>query len=106
MKIQFKEEANIVIATVSYKRKVPAEQRTAIVEFINQINIEISIGGFEMDRRDGEIRFRHSIDVEGLNCTEIFAHNFVNSVAMTGCKYYNALCSVMDGKVQEAYSMI
>lgn len=106
VKVQFKEEASIVISTLSYKRKTPPEQRNHMINFINHINLEVSIGGFEMDRHDGEVRFRHSVDLESIVLSDIFVHNFMNTVAMTGCKYYNAMSTLMDGKVQEAYNML
>lgn len=106
VKVQFKEDASIVISTLSYKRKTPSDQRNHMINFLNHINLEVSIGGFEMDRHDGEVRFRHSVDVESIVLSDVFVHNFMNTVAMTGCKYYNAICSIMDGKTQEAYNML
>ena len=43
----------------------PEDKRAAMAEFATRVNYGLSIGNFEMDFDDGEIRFRTSIDVEG-----------------------------------------
>lgn len=43
----------------------PENKRSAIAEFIARINYILTVGNFEMDFADGEIRYRTSIDVEG-----------------------------------------
>ena len=45
--------------------RVPEEKRMAMAEFITRVNYDLLIGNFELDLKDGEIRFKTSIDVEG-----------------------------------------
>ncbi|MEG4301539.1 YbjN domain-containing protein [Microcoleus sp. D3_18a_C4] len=45
--------------------KAPPERRMAIAEFITRANYGLSIGNFELDFADGEVRYKTSIDVEG-----------------------------------------
>lgn len=43
----------------------PEPHRDAMAELMNRINYGLLYGNFELDRSDGEIGFRTSIDVEG-----------------------------------------
>lgn len=106
IKVQFKEDAHIVISTLSYQQKTPPEYRDQMIKLINRINLEISIGGFEMDRRDGEVRFRHSVDVESISYTDVFVQNFMNIIALTGCKYYHSIFAAMNGNIEEAFNSL
>jgi hypothetical protein len=45
---------------------VPEERRAAMAEFILRMNFGMIIGGADMDFRDGEVRFRASVDFDGL----------------------------------------
>lgn len=44
---------------------VPAAQRPAVAEFLTRVNYAMTIGNFEMDFDDGEVRYKTSVDVEG-----------------------------------------
>ncbi len=46
-----------------YPRLAEPQQRPAVAGFLLEVNYELSVGSFEMDPADGEIRFRTSIDV-------------------------------------------
>ena len=51
---------------------------------ITQINYDMLIGNLEMDINDGEIRYKHAVDVEtvGIN-DEIIEHLLQSVIAMT-----------------------
>lgn len=44
---------------------VPEDRRLAMADFLTRANYGLIIGNFEMDFRDGEVRYKTSIDVEG-----------------------------------------
>jgi len=44
---------------------VPDDRRPEVAEFITRANYGLIIGNFEMDYRDGEVRYKTSVDVEG-----------------------------------------
>jgi hypothetical protein len=48
---------------------VPKERRLPVAEFITRANYGLSIGNFELDLADGEVRFKTSIDVKGAQLT-------------------------------------
>ena len=45
---------------------VPEDRRYAAAEFITRANYGMYIGNFEMDFDDGEIRYKSSLDLEGV----------------------------------------
>jgi hypothetical protein len=49
--------------------KTPADRRPAITELLTRINFDLSVGCFELDLADGEIRFRTSTILPGTDIT-------------------------------------
>lgn len=56
---------------------VPPERRAAVGDYLNQVNYGLSIGNFELDFTDGEVRFKTSVDVEGGELTETMLKNLL-----------------------------
>jgi hypothetical protein len=46
--------------------KAAEEVRPAVAEFLTRANYGLYIGNFELDYADGEIRYKSSIDFEGV----------------------------------------
>jgi hypothetical protein len=62
---------------------IPKTKRTKLAEFITRANYGMTIGNFELDYTDGEIRYRTSIDVEGDKLTAALIKRLVyTNVAM------------------------
>jgi hypothetical protein len=55
----------------------PEDNRQAIAEFLTRANYGMTIGNFELDYTDGEIRYKTSIDVEGDKLTPALIKNLV-----------------------------
>ncbi|MDF2627826.1 MAG: hypothetical protein K0R39_1657 [Symbiobacteriaceae bacterium] len=55
----------------------PAEKRAELAELLTRLNYGLVIGNWEMDYRDGEVRYKTSIDVEGDQLSQALAHNVV-----------------------------
>ena len=102
VRIQVREDTSLLVGMLTYTRKCPPEYRDNMVRFMNRTNFDFSMGGFEMDRSDGEVKYRSAIDVESLDLTATFINNFLRTVAMLGCKYADAVTTIMDGKPVEA----
>ncbi len=45
--------------------KIPIAKVPKIIEFLNRVNYQLYAGNFEMDCRDGEIRYKDTIDARG-----------------------------------------
>jgi hypothetical protein len=50
--------------------KAPEEKRMAMAEFLTRANYGLIIGNFEMDFSDGEVRYKSSLDFEGVELSE------------------------------------
>lgn len=97
-----KESDNRIILLLSYERHCPEKYRQIMADFVNRINYAIPIGFFAIDLTDGEVRYRHGTDVEGIEINEIFVDNFIRS-SITFCRlYYNPIQAVMNGYSIEA----
>ncbi len=77
----------------------PDDRRIPAMEFITRANYELVIGNYEMDLRDGEIRYKTSIDVEGTELSPGMIRQVVYFNVMTMNKYLPGLMSVLYANV-------
>lgn len=100
-----REEAQRVSVYSQVPWYAPEHIRGAMAELLTRINYGLSIGNFEMDYSDGEIRFKTSIDLSGSG----EALNLVDSLldpnfgAMD--TYLPALEAVLDGRQSPAEAL-
>jgi hypothetical protein len=67
---------------VFYSRvSIPIEERRrmAVAELLTRANYGIIVGNFEIDLRDGEVRYKTSLDIEGGSLTPTLVHNLVGT---------------------------
>jgi len=57
---------------------VPEDRRSTVAEFLTRANYGLMIGNFEMDYRDGEVRYKTSLDVENAEINLALIGNLVN----------------------------
>ena len=63
---------------------IPESHQSAAMLLITQINYDMVIGNLEMDINDGEIRYKHAIDIEAVGIDdEITEHLLQSVIAMT-----------------------
>jgi hypothetical protein len=74
---------------------VDEERRWAVVEYLMRANYGLSIGNFEMDFDDGEVRFRTGIDVEGDRLSPALLKSLIYSNWVTMDRYLLGLQAVM-----------
>ena len=76
---------------------VPEESRQKMAEFMARANYDLLIGNFEMDFRDGEMRFKTSIDVEDTeeNFTSQIIRQMVYANVVTTDRYFPGIMKVM-----------
>jgi len=67
--------------------KVPEPARPSIAELLMRINYTLALGNLELDFRDGEVRYRMSVDVEGsaLSLRMIETNIMVSASTMDRC---------------------
>ncbi len=73
------------------------EKKPAVAEFITRANYGLIIGNFEMDFRDGQVRYKTSIDIEGGELTSKLIENVIYANLTTMDDYFPGLMSVMYG---------
>jgi hypothetical protein len=71
----------------------------AVTEFITRANYGLIIGNFELDLRDGEIRYKTSIDVEGDSLSRALLEQLVYANLTIIDRYLPGLMSVIYGNI-------
>ncbi len=77
---------------------VPKASRQAVAEFIARANYGLRIGNFELDFSDGEVRYKSSLDFEGVALTPELIKNAIYPAVQTMDCYLPGLISVIEGK--------
>lgn len=86
----------------------PENKRHAISEYLSRANYGLVIGNFELDFRDGEIRYKTSIDVEGAQLTPPLVKNMVYVTISMADKYLPGILSIIYGNMlpEDAITMV
>ena len=78
---------------------VPENKLATVAEFINRANYGMIIGNCEMDYSDGEIRYKTSVDVEGVEMSEALLRHMVYANVLTMDRYFPGLMRVLYASV-------
>lgn len=70
-----------------------------MAEYLTRANYGLVLGNFEMDFRDGEVRYKTSIDVEGAEIVPGLIRNLVYANVITMDRYLPGLLSVIYGNL-------
>lgn len=89
-------------------REAPEGQRPAMMELLTRANHGMIIGNFELDLADGEVRFKVSVDVEGVADPLPLVEPHLSVCIMTLDQYLPAIDAVIDGSASavEALEMV
>lgn len=81
--------------------KATEEQRVVMAEFLTRANYGLILGNFELDMRDGEIRYKTSLDVEDIPLDQPWSTNLIKPIVyanvMTMDKYLHGILRVIAG---------
>lgn len=77
--------------------RVPAELRASVAEFVTRANYGLRIGNFEMDFDDGEVRYKSSLDFEGITLVPELIRNAFYPAVQTMDHYLPGILSVIYG---------
>lgn len=80
-----------------YSVNAPDNKRSMLPELLNVFNYYLFIGNFEMDHLDGEIRFRTTMHLHGLELKAIFIEEFIMSNIFTLDRYSLAITGFVFG---------
>ena len=78
---------------------VNEDRRVAVGALLAGLNYGLSIGSFEIDFGDGEVRFRAGIDVEGGELTPMMVRSLAAACVLTFDLYRPVIESVADGSL-------
>lgn len=78
---------------------VNPEHRNEVMRFVTMANYGMQVGNFELDLEDGEVRFKTSIDVEGVEIAEGLLRNLVELNLMMMGLYFDGMLAVMRGSM-------
>lgn len=99
-KVFFSADDDGVIAVVSaLEMFVPAARRLEVSVLFSWINFQLRVGGFQLDPRDGEVRFRIAYDVEGTTFTQEMFRNMLGFNLATMDRWFPVVMSVAYGNV-------
>lgn len=77
---------------------VDPERRAQVAEFLHRANYGLLIGNFELDFRDGEVRYKSSIDLEGLEATNVTFRNLLHANLSTADRYQRVFRRLVMGE--------
>jgi hypothetical protein len=82
--------------------KVPESKRMAVAELITRANYGLSLGNFELDLNDGEVRYKTSIDVQGSTLDMALIEHLVYANVLTMDRYFPGIMQVNYGDISPA----
>jgi hypothetical protein len=80
---------------IDFKEKASEATRPSVAEFITRANYGVIIGNFELDYQDGTVRFKTSVDFEGLPLAPALIRNVVRAGHQGVTVYGQELANVM-----------
>lgn len=95
-------ERNILRFLTFIEGRVPETRRRDVMEFLTRANYGLLLGNFEMDLGDGEVRFKCSVDLEGIEFSFPLYQNLLYvSVGMVD-RYFPGFQRVVQGSADPA----
>ena len=98
--LDLKEEAHILIVYVYLPSKVPLEKRLQVAEYITRANYGLVIGNFELDFKDGEVRYKGSLEYADGDLPHKMMDQLIQKCAYTMNRYFPGLMRVIFGDVE------
>jgi hypothetical protein len=88
-----------VIVYSVYPIRISEYKRSVVSELIARINYGMSVGNFELDFNDGEIRMKTSLDLVGVQLTDDTFDKMFSANLGTTNRYLSAIYGVAFGEV-------
>eukprot|EP00934_Nitzschia_sp_Nitz4_P006454 Nitzschia sp. Nitz4//scaffold442_size7113//1169//1858//NITZ4_009162-RA/size7113-processed-gene-0.0-mRNA-1//1//CDS//3329552029//6444//frame0 len=104
-KILIKESSELFILLLNLPTLVPEEHRTLVSKYWTRVNYSLNVGNFEMDFRDGEVRFRVAAGVKNTALSPEMVGDAVDTAAGTVRRFLPGQFYVIYGDmdVEKAY---
>jgi len=79
------------------QENIPANRVTAVLEYLNRANMDLAIGNFEFDAEVRAVRFRTSVDLEGVERPGPLIKSISLANVVTTDRYLPGLKAVVGG---------
>lgn len=79
---------------------VPYDRRIEAAEFLTRANYGMIIGNFEMDYDDGEIRYKTSLDVDGIELAPSMLRQMIYANVIITDRYLKGIMRVIYGEIE------
>lgn len=89
-----KEDKNLLIIYSFSSIKIPEHKRLLIAEYLTRANYGIMTGNFEMDFRDGEVRYKASVHFADSTLSDAMIENLLEKSLSTLDTYFPGLMRV------------
>jgi hypothetical protein len=93
--LQVHAEQSLILFYAHVQCRVPEEKRLAMAEFVTRANCGLWLGNFELDFRDGEIRYKTSLDVADGELTGAMLASLIHRNCGTVDRYLPGIMSVL-----------
>ncbi len=94
---QAREETEQFVFYTFYAVKAPESKRVTVMEYVTRANYGLTVGNFELDMSDGEVRYKTSIDVEGETLTPGLIRLLIAANLSTADRYLPGFMLVLYG---------
>lgn len=85
---------------------VPPSRRPVVASFLHRANYGLLLGNFELDLDDGEVRFKASVDLEGLKPERAALHNLLAVGLLAMDRYLVGLAAVVFDGLDDAAALL
>jgi len=100
-----REEQQQVVVYSALPINAPHPRRAAVMEFVVRANYGLTIGNFDLDADDGELRFRTSLDVQGDRLSPALLRQLLWTNVGTSDKYLPGLRAVIEDEAAPGHAV-
>jgi hypothetical protein len=95
-----KEDSNKFLCYTIGNNKVPVEKLLSVCEYITRVNSTTMLGNFELNFEQGEIRYKTSIDYEGITPTATLIEHLLLANITTYDNFLPGIMKVIFSDIQ------
>lgn len=88
------EQSQLVFYSI-FPIRTPPDKRQLMAELITRANFGMVIGNFELDFNDGEVRYKSSVDFEGIGLMDKMLENLIHANILTMDRYLSGLYALI-----------
>jgi hypothetical protein len=95
MVVRLRAAYNQLVCYSLFPQAIPAPRRNAVATFLTMANYGTIIGNFEMDFKDGEVRYKTSVDFQSIDLEAPLLQNIIYPNVMTMDRYISGIFALI-----------